>query len=161
MLTTRSLFFSSLVLFASEHSNGKPLDSDFFEGRYQGQGRGCGGVLTIRHQTISWHSQALDCELKNYSVAEEELQGYSHRILYVAQKKNKNCRVHAFELVHDEYFPNYVGGWYANAYLSKDEYERRAGKSSSYGCTLIKKSTLAIIPSPPNALALSNEWYFK
>lgn len=148
MLTTRSLFFSSLVLFASGHSNGKPSDSDFFEGRYQGQGRGCGGALIIRAQAISWHSQALDCELGSYRTVEEEHQEYGHRIFYIASKKNKSCHLYAFELVHDEYFSNYVGGWYANAYLSKDEYDRRAEKSSSYGCTFIKKFNPHNNPEP-------------
>ncbi|TRX76668.1 hypothetical protein [Pseudomonas mangiferae] len=148
MLISRMIIFSSLWLTASGQVNGENLQADFFEGRYQGQGRGCGGVLTIRHQSISWHSQALNCEIKNYEVTEQEHRGYSHRIFYLVQKKNKSCRLHALELIHDEYFPNYVGGWYANAYLSKNEYDRRIEKTSSYGCVFIKKLNPRNNPEP-------------
>ncbi|WP_263139767.1 LysM domain-containing protein [Pseudomonas sp. RIT-PI-AD] len=139
------LLFFSLPGFA--HSEN--LETDFFEGRYHGQGRGCGGVLTIRAKNISWHSDALNCEITSYTTSEEQHDDYHHHIIYHIKAKNKACRLHDIKLGHDKYFPNYVGGWYTSGYFTAKAFENRQDPASaSYACVLIKDFNSKNNPEP-------------
>jgi len=125
------------------------LSAEIFEGQYFGQGRGCGGLLTIRPGGISWHSQALNCEITQYEASELEHEGYHHQVIYEVKKKNKSCRLHAIKLGHDEYFPSYMGGWYISGYFTKQEFDNRQDPASaSYACVLIKDYNPRNNPEP-------------
>ena len=122
---------------------------EIFEGSYHGQGRGCVGVLTVRKKTITWHSQALRCEIKTYETLEEEHNGYHHRVIYTPKSKNKTCPLFALELNHDENFSSYMVGWQATGFFKKEEYEDRQNPASaSYVCALIKDYNSRNNPEP-------------
>ena len=125
-------------------------EAGIFEGRYHGQGRGCGGILTIRENSISWHSQALDCEMGSYEILKEEHNGYHHRAIYRFRFKNKTCPLAAIELNHDENFSSYMVGWQVAGFFRKEEYEDHQGPASaSYVCALIKDYNPRNNPEPP------------
>ncbi|MES2818731.1 MAG: hypothetical protein V4812_07080 [Pseudomonadota bacterium] len=130
------------------------LEANIFEGRYHGQGRGCGGILTIQDKNISWHSQALNCEIDNYTITEEEHGGFSHRIIYRVKPKNKTCPLFAIELGHVESFSSYMVGWYGTGFFTEKEYENRQDPASaSYVCALIKDYNPRNNPEPKDLTA--------
>ncbi|WP_263139768.1 hypothetical protein [Pseudomonas sp. RIT-PI-AD] len=137
---TTTLIFIGVMGFAGTAT---PKDdapnTSLFEGRYHGQGRGCGGVLTIRSKYISWHSEALSCEIRSYTNSEEEHNGYGHRIIYRIKQKNKACRLYAIELGHSDQYPSYLLGWYITGFFTQKEFDdRQEPASARYACALIK-----------------------
>lgn len=114
-----------------------------------GQGRGCGGILTIRPGGFSWHSQALNCDVTQYKILEEEHEEYKHYITYQITRKNKECKISTLELGHGEYFPSYVAGWEASGFFTQQEYENRESNGARYSCALVKNFNPKNNPEPP------------
>jgi|GEM_PF-2554251 len=106
-----------------------------FTGVFQGEGKTCGGKLTIKAKTIDWRNPFETCRPARYKIVEQTLSVSSFRIVYEV----KDRALCGFAAITIEYDPRSPDDWTATGYRSKADVGREGvSKKRRFRCKMEK-----------------------